>query len=112
MNILQEIKPPGHEEWLQRVRKAIEANPRAYGHLQRDDGSIEFEQNSIQQKISWDGKVTRKDAEPAGPGTQTEAEQKGRRIDQDVAHEDKIAAEGELPTISDLEVEPALTADQ
>lgn len=112
MNILNETKPPGYDEWLQRVRNAVEVNPKAYGHLKREDGSIEFEQNSIQQKISWDGKVTRADAEPSGPGTQTEAERKGHRIAQDVAHEDKLAAEGELPTISDLEVEPALTADQ
>lgn len=109
---MNETKPPGYDEWLQRVKNAIEANPKAYGHLKREDGSIEFEENSIQQRISWDGKVTRKDAEPSGPGTETEVERKARRVEQDVAQEDKLAEEGELPTISDLEVEPALTADQ
>lgn len=112
MKILEDTKPPGHEEWLQRVTKAVEADPKAYSRFKRDDGSVAHEEASVQQKISWDGEVTRHDARKDGSNTQTEAEQKGAYVVADVERTDLAAQEGVLAKVSDLEVEPALTADQ
>lgn len=112
MKVLEEIKPPGHEEWLQRVTKAIEANPEAYGSFRRDDGSLTHTQESVQQKISWDGAVTRNDARREGPGTETEADQKSEYVVRDILRTDKEAVEGVRAKVSDLEIEPPLTADQ
>lgn len=112
MKILEETKPPGHEEWLQRVTKAIEADPDAYSRFKRDDGSLAHEENSVQQKLSWDGLVTKSDARREGPGTETEAAQKIDYVVSDVTRTDKEAQEGVRARVSDLEVEPALTADQ
>jgi len=112
INILNDTKPAGYDEWLQRVKSTIDENPTAYGRLRREDGSIEYSEASIQQKISWDGKVTKKDALSPSGGTRQEAYEKSLRVANDVAQVNKVAEEGEIPTIFDLEVEPALTADQ
>jgi len=56
--------------------------------------------------------VTRGDAKREGPGTQKEAEQKAAYVHTDVEKTDKEAAEGVARKVADLEVEPALTADQ
>lgn len=112
LSIVEAAKPEGYEEWLQRVRKQIEANPTAYQRFKRDDGSVAGEELDEGMLVNWDGEVTKADARQEGPGTQTEAEVKGAYVQKDVEKVEKEAREGKLPTFRDLEVEPPLTADQ
>ena len=94
------------------MQKQIEADPVAYGKLKRDDGSLAQEYLEVEPKISWDGQVTRQDARKEGSNTQTEAEQKGAYVQADVERVDREAEQGVRKKVSDLELEPALTADQ
>ncbi len=112
LSIIEAVKPPGHEEWLQRVRKVVESNPGAYKRYQKDDGTVAHQELEESTLETWDGKVEKKDARTEGSNTQTEAEAKGVYVQRDVETVDREAAEGVLETFRDLEVEPSLTADQ
>lgn len=111
LSIVDAAKPPGYEEWKTRVQKVIESNP-AYAKFKRDDGTFAHEELHIEPLISWDGHVTKRDRRPEGSNTQSEAEMKGAFVKADVEKVDKEDAEGPQPKVSDLEVEPSLTADQ
>lgn len=112
MQIVESTKPPGYDEWVQRVQKQIDANPAAYSKFKKDDGSFAHSELAVPQEEVWDGKITRKSAAKEGSNTQSEAEAKARAVETEVTRVDKEAAEGTLPKVSDLEVEPALTAEQ
>jgi hypothetical protein len=110
--ILEETKPEGYEQWLERVRKQIDANPGAYNKLLNEDGSLGSEKLHIGQVDIWDGLNTKKDANPEGSNTFGDAEKKARRVIDEMQRVDKEAAEGTPPTVADLEVEPPLTREQ
>ncbi|KAK5035582.1 hypothetical protein LTR13_005711 [Exophiala sideris] len=112
LEIVEAQKPDGYEEWLERARKHIEANPAAYNKLLNEDGSLGSEKAHVDRVDIWDGVVTRQDALAEGPNTPTQAEKKAAVLAAEVQKVDKAAEHGEVATVEDIEVEPPLTKDQ
>ncbi|EXJ80720.1 hypothetical protein A1O3_07004 [Capronia epimyces CBS 606.96] len=112
LEIVEATKPEGYEQWLERVRKQIDANPAAYGKLTHADGTLSSEKAHVEPIDNWDGVVKRGDALPEGSNTQVQAEKKAAIIHKEVQSVDREAEEGRLPSVEDLEVEPPLTKDQ
>lgn len=112
LEIVESTKPEGYEKWLERVRKQIDASPAAYSRLLNKDGSLGSEKLHVEQVDNWDGVVTRQDALQEGTNTLAQAESKAASVAAEVQHIDKEAAEGAMPTVEDLEVEPPLTREQ
>lgn len=113
LNIVQSQVPPGYDAWKARVLKVIDSDLQAYGKLKNKDGSISYGEFPRPIKDVWDGRVSRKDAIREGPGTEQEAEYKGKLISRDVEEVDTNAARGgEMAQFADLDAEPPLTADQ
>ena len=111
MAIIEDVKPPGHAEWLERVQKTISSDP-AYERYRKSDGTFMDERNFAPVRPTWDGKYRHKDAKNQLNNSQSEAEQKGAEVRADIEKVDKAAEEGNVPTVSDLEIEPPLTVDQ
>ncbi|KAL6244300.1 hypothetical protein RBB50_008542 [Rhinocladiella similis] len=112
LEIVEAQRPEGYEKWLERVRKQIEANPAAYGNLLNADGSLGSEKAHVTSVDNWDGLITRQDALQEGTNSLAEAERKAKSVIAEAQVVDKEAAEGKLPTVEDLEVEPPLTTEQ
>ncbi|KAK5197309.1 hypothetical protein LTR20_008049 [Exophiala xenobiotica] len=112
LEIVEAQKPEGYEQWLARVRKQIEANPAAYNRFMNEDGSLGSEKAHVEPVDVWDGMITRDDKIQEGTNSPAEAERKARYIAAEVQTVDREAAEGKLPTVEDLEVEPPLTREQ
>lgn len=110
--IIEAVIPDGHEAWLERVKKQIEATPDAYKKLQNPDGTLAHEELYAEPIDVWDGKIKRGQQKQEGSNTKADAEAKGRELQAEVEKVDKAAIDGELPLVKDLEVEPPLTADQ
>lgn len=112
LKVVEEIKPPGHAEWLQRVQNIIKSDP-TYKQFVRDDGSLMHDQQGeMVETITWDGLHSKADARREGSNTQTEAEQKAKYVQEDVERVAREEKEGIVKKISDLEIEPALTSEQ
>ena len=92
--------------------KQIEASPQAYGKLKKTDGSFSYEALNEARPIPWDGVVTKRSARSEGSNTLSEAERKTAAVRNELQEQERANTEGELPTVDDLEVEPALTAEQ
>ncbi|EXJ90283.1 hypothetical protein A1O1_03382 [Capronia coronata CBS 617.96] len=112
LEIVEAVKPEGYEQYLERVRKQIDANPAAYSRLMHDDGTLTSEKAHIEPVDNWDGVITRADAFPEGSNNQIQAERKAAAIQKEAKVVDKEAEEGRAPEVEDLEVEPPLTKDQ
>jgi len=112
LEIVEAQKPEGYEQWLVRVRKQIEANPAAYNRFMNEDGSLGSEKAHVEPVDVWDGMITRDDKIQEGTNSPAEAERKASYIAAEVQTVDREAAEGKLPTVEDLEVEPPLTREQ
>ncbi|KIW32358.1 uncharacterized protein PV07_03911 [Cladophialophora immunda] len=112
LEIIEAVKPEGHEQWLERVRKQIEASPKAFSKFLNEDGSFGSEKLHVEPVDNWDGKITRRDAKYEGPNTMAQAETKARAVSDEVREKDLEDKEGIPPTVEDLEVEPPLTREQ
>lgn len=112
LSIVEAAKPEGYDQWLERVRKQIEASPAAYSKFMNEDGSLGSEKLWVEEIDNWDGKVTRRDAHPEGANTLAQAEKKAAAVSAELQAMEKEDKEGVLPTVEDLEVEPPLTRDQ
>ncbi|KAK5467310.1 hypothetical protein LTS15_000282 [Exophiala xenobiotica] len=112
LEIVEAQKPEGYDQWLERVRKQIAANPAAYNRFLNEDGSLGSEKAHVEPVDVWDGMITRDDKIQEGTNSPAEAERKARYIAAEVQTVDREAAEGKLPTVEDLEVEPPLTREQ
>ncbi|OAL32590.1 hypothetical protein AYO20_07900 [Fonsecaea nubica] len=112
LEIIESVKPEGYEQWLQRVRKQIEASPSAYNKLLNEDGSLGSEKLHVEPVDNWDGKITRQDAKFEGPNSLAQAEAKARAVSDEVREKELEDKEGIPPTVEDLEVEPPLTKEQ
>jgi hypothetical protein len=77
-----------------------------------DDGSLASEKLHYEQIDNWDGVVTRQDAHQEGSNNMGQAERKAASVQAEVETVDREAAEGALPSVEDLEVEPPLTREQ
>lgn len=112
LKVVEEIKPPGHAEWLQRVQQTIASDP-TYKQFVRDDGSLMHSQEGeMQEVVTWDGLYSKADARREGSNTQTEAEQNAKYVESDIERVNREEAEGTVKKISDLEIEPPLTREQ
>jgi len=112
LEIVDAVKPEGYEQWLERVRKQIQANPKAYSALMNEDGSLGSAKQHVESVDNWDGKITRAAAQHEGTNNQALAEAKLRAIQDDFRQAELEEKEGYQPTVDDLEVEPPLTRDQ
>lgn len=112
LTIVESTKPEGYDAWLERVRKQIEANPAAYAKFIDGEGNLGSEELQVEQLEPWDGTVTRHDAFSEGTNTQAEAEAKAKAVDEELKEARKVAKEGRVPTVEELEVEPQLTRVQ
>ncbi|RMD42891.1 hypothetical protein DV735_g2243, partial [Chaetothyriales sp. CBS 134920] len=112
LKIVEETIPEGFDAYLERVQKQIDAHPEAYGKLKTADGSLSYSALIVTRPEPWDGKVTRKDAFTEGSNTEATAEKKVELYKEELAGVAKVAKEGEIPTVDDLEKEPPLTAEQ
>ena len=112
LEVVESVKPEGYEQWMERVRKQIEASPKAYGQLMNEDGSLASEKPNIEHIDNWDGRIGRGDAHYEGPNVMAEAEHKTRAIEEEIRFRDQEDKDGQLPTVEDLEVEPPLTREQ
>ncbi|KIY01010.1 uncharacterized protein Z520_03676 [Fonsecaea multimorphosa CBS 102226] len=112
LQVVESVKPEGYEQWLERVRKQIEASPTAFSKLMNEDGSLGSEKLHVEAVDNWDGKISRHDAKYEGPNTMAQAEAKARAVMDEVREKDLEDKEGVQPTVEDLEVEPPLTREQ
>jgi NADH dehydrogenase (ubiquinone) 1 alpha subcomplex subunit 5 len=112
LEIVASTLPEGYQEWLERVRKQIDASPEAYKKYMNDDGSLASEQVSVDVIENWDGKITKDDARPEGTNDLAQAETKMKAVMTETAEKDHEDKHGVLPSVSDLEVEPPLTREQ
>ena len=76
------------------------------------DGSFSYEAIAETVLEPWDGTVTKKSARQEGTNTLNDAGSKAKDIQVEDEETVKADKEGELPTVDDLEVEPALTREQ
>lgn len=111
LQIVQDTIPPGYDEWLERTKQLIESDPR-FKRFVNEDGSIAHEEMVVRQRQTWDGLYSKKDAQPEGSNTQMQAEAKAALHKADLERLEREATEGPAVTLSDIETEPALTADQ
>ena len=112
LEIVESVKPEGHEQWLERVRKQIQASPKAYNQLLNEDGSLGSAKVPVETLDVWDGKITRADAKYEGTNTMAEADAKTRAVEEDIRAAEIEDKEGVQPTVEDLEIEPPLDRDQ
>jgi NADH dehydrogenase (ubiquinone) 1 alpha subcomplex subunit 5 len=112
LEIVASTLPEGYQEWLERVRKQIDASPDAYKKYINADGSLASAQVSVDVIDNWDGKITKDDARPEGTNDLAQAETKKKAVMKETAEKDHEAEHGVLPSVNDLEVEPPLTREQ
>jgi hypothetical protein len=112
LEIVESTKPEGYEQWMERVRKQIEASPKAYSQMLNEDGSLASEKPQAVQIDNWDGQISRADAHPEGTNNMSQAERKTRAVEEEVRAKNLEEKEGVQPTVEDLEVEPPLTKEQ
>ena len=112
LQIVESTIPEGHAQWLERVRKQIEASPKAYSHMISEGGTLAAEVPYVESVENWDGKITKFEAQHEGTNSKTLAEEKAKAVDEEIKAIDVQIKEGILPTVDDLEVEPPLSRDQ
>jgi ETC complex I subunit conserved region len=106
LEIVEDTKPAGYEEWLSKVEAEIEKNPGAYEHVMQKDRSIAFSEPFRTTSEIWDGEP--REALPEGPNSEEVANLKG--IAAKAEEERREVAEDPRP--ADLATEPPLDADQ
>lgn len=116
LQIVESQKPPGFEQWLERVKKTVGAEPERFARLQRADGSFAFvakqeaDNSDDPRGEEWDGeKITTGTEGPAR--TPHEAAEWQRIIEESSTTESKHEAEHHEETMR-WENEPALEAEQ
>jgi NADH dehydrogenase (ubiquinone) 1 alpha subcomplex subunit 5 len=112
LEIVETTKPEGYEQWLERVQKQIAASPKAYAHLLNEDGSLASAKPGKEDIEVWDGRITKADAHYEGTNSPAQAEYKLKAVAEEIRQKELEDKEGVLPTVDDLEVEPALTREQ
>lgn len=112
LQIIESTKPPGYEEWLERVRKTVGAEPERFASLRLQDGSYaaaqEEDTSANPRGEDWDGESV--EATTEGPARTAEQEQQFNKTIEEAtkeAHESDFYAQA-----MKWENEPALEADQ
>lgn len=112
LQIVESTKPPGFEEWLERVRKTVGAEPERFASLRLRDGSYAASQQSDGSENprgeEWNGESVESTTE--GPARTPEQEAQWQKLIEESTketHESDFYNE-----IMKWESEPALEADQ
>ncbi|GAB1213653.1 hypothetical protein ATERTT37_002803 [Aspergillus terreus] len=113
LQIVESTKPPGYEAWLERVKKAVAAEPERFASLRRSDGSyaafMRDDGSDNPRGEEWDGEKIEPTTE--GPARTPEEEARwAKAIEESIATE---AKESDFQTQAmKWENEPALEAEQ
>lgn len=116
LQIVESQKPPGFEQWLERVKETVGAEPERFARLQRADGSFAFvakqeaDNSDDPRGEEWDGeKITTGTEGPAR--TPQEAAEWQKVLEESSTTTPKHDAEHHEQTMR-WENEPALEAEQ
>lgn len=112
LQIVESTKPPGYDEWLERVKKTVGAEPERFASLRVEDGSYAAKQESDGSDNlrgeDWDGESL--EATTEGPHRTPEQEE---RMAKDIEESTSEAHASDFYMKSmKWENEPALEADQ
>lgn len=113
LQVVESIKPPGFDAWLERVRKTVAAEPERFASLRRQDGSYAAEQvderTENPRRLEWDGEGV----EPSSEGPARTAAEAGQM---DKIIEDSLSTKKNESDFYERkmswEAEPALQAEQ
>ncbi|KAE8351083.1 ETC complex I subunit conserved region-domain-containing protein [Aspergillus coremiiformis] len=112
LQIIESTKPPGYEAWLERVKKAVGAEPERFASLLRADGSYAAAMHSDgsdnPRGEEWDGEALEPTSE--GPARTPEEEARWHKIIEDSSKAEKDS-DFQTHTMK-WENEPALEAEQ
>jgi NADH dehydrogenase (ubiquinone) 1 alpha subcomplex subunit 5 len=116
LQIVESQKPPGFEQWLERVKKTVGAEPERFAQLQRSDGTFAFvgsqqpDGSDNARGEEWDGEGL--SASTEGPArTPQEAAEWQKIIKESSSTTNKVEADHYEHHMS-WENEPALEAEQ
>jgi NADH dehydrogenase (ubiquinone) 1 alpha subcomplex subunit 5 len=112
LQIVQSTKPAGFDEWLERVRKTVAAEPERFQGVRRSDGTYAAQQQDDKpgpRGEEWDGEGMEESTE--GPVRTEEEIARWQKIMEEAMMSEKKESDFESRTIQ-WESEPALEADQ
>jgi len=113
LQIIEETKPPGFEEWLARVKETVAAEPNRFAPLRRPDGTFAGRQqddgSADPRGHEWDGEGLEPTIE--GPARTPEEEARFQSIMDEVSQDAPKDSDFETEVLK-WENEPALEADQ
>lgn len=104
LKIVEEIKPAGFDEWLERARKRVTQNPKAYEPFRQPDGSYKHvESYNSGKSRAWDGEERTPDL-TAVTGSEEVIASMNKKLER--------AQKAEEDGIAEWESEPALDSTQ
>ncbi|KAL2003777.1 hypothetical protein VTN02DRAFT_2271 [Thermoascus thermophilus] len=115
LQIVESIKPPGYDAWLERARKAVQAEPERFKSLRLPDGSyaaIQKGNGDLDPRsgaAEWDGEGMEPSSE--GPVRTPEEIAYWHKVIEESAAAEKKDSDFEMQSMN-LESEPALEAEQ
>ncbi|KAL1992150.1 hypothetical protein VTN49DRAFT_4182 [Thermomyces lanuginosus] len=113
LQIVESTKPPGFDEWLQRVKKAVAENPERFEAARLPDGTyagIQQGDNKVTvADLEWDGEGMEPITE--GPARTAEELSRWHQIMDEVAGKERKPSDFE-PKELNWEAEPPLEAEQ
>lgn len=116
LQIVESQKPPGFEQWLERVKKTVGAQPERFAQLQRSDGTFAYvgsqqaDGSDNARGEEWDGEGL--SASTEGPArTPQEAAEWQKIVEESSSTANKAEAD-HYETQMHWENEPALEAEQ
>lgn len=110
--VVEETIPEGFDAWKERITKQINDSPAAYSRFKNDDGTFSYEKLNAARPEPWDGHITKKEARQEGTNNLKEAERKRSETIKDIEEVDSGISITDLPSMDELETEPALTSEQ
>jgi NADH dehydrogenase (ubiquinone) 1 alpha subcomplex subunit 5 len=115
LQIVESQKPPGFEQWLERVKKTVGAEPERFAQLQRSDGTFAYvgsqqpDGSDNARGEEWDGESLSNST--VGPRTPQETAEWQKILEESSSTADKVEADHYESQMS-WENEPALEAEQ
>ena len=113
LQIVESTKPPGFDEWLERVKKTVEAEPERFKSLRRSDGTLaatlQYDGSDDPRGEEWDGEGI--DPGSEGPDPTPEEVAQWYKVIDEAAKEGPSEADFNSETMR-WENEPALEAEQ
>ncbi|EAW13930.1 complex I NDUFA5 subunit family protein [Aspergillus clavatus NRRL 1] len=113
LQIIESVKPPGYEAWLERVKKAVAAEPERFASLRLADGtyagSMRDDGSDNPRGEEWNGEAL--EATTEGPARTTEQEERWHKVIEDATTVERKDADFAVEQMK-WENEPALEAEQ